>query len=54
MTLLRMRLGKCDPAARRTLDGLEAELEALRQQVTPSAPPGVPADPLALTREAPA
>jgi carbon storage regulator len=55
MTLLRMRLGKCDPAARRTLDGLEAELEALRQQV---APPATPLADLAerpvLSREAPA
>ena len=33
LTLLRMQLADCDPAVRKTLDGLEEELQALRRQV---------------------
>lgn len=33
LTLLRMQLVDCDPVVRKTLDGLEEELQALRRQV---------------------
>lgn len=33
LTLLRMQLADCDPAVRKTLDGLEEELQAMRRQV---------------------
>jgi carbon storage regulator len=55
LTLLRMQVGKRDPAVRRTLDGIEAELEALRQHIVPAAAcPGEPADWLEPAPEAPA
>jgi carbon storage regulator CsrA len=33
LTLLRVQLADCDPAVKRTLDGIEAELEALRAAI---------------------
>src|SRR5262245_13949604 len=36
LTLLRMQLVECDPAVRKTLDGLEEEMQALRRQVVSS------------------
>src|SRR5262245_56111590 len=33
LTLLRMQLADCDPAVRKTLDGLEEELQAMRRHV---------------------
>jgi carbon storage regulator CsrA len=33
VTLLRMQLGECDPMVRRTLDGIDAELQGLRGHV---------------------
>jgi carbon storage regulator CsrA len=37
LTLLRMSLVECDPSVRRTLDGMEEELQALRLAVAASA-----------------
>jgi carbon storage regulator CsrA len=54
LTLLRMQVGKRDPAVRRTLDGIDAELEALRQHIVPAGSPGEPADWLEPAPEAPA
>ena len=36
LTLLRMQLVECDPVVRKTLDGLEDELQGLRRQVLPA------------------
>jgi carbon storage regulator CsrA len=44
LTLLRMHLADCDPEVRKTLDGIEEELQALRGHVTASAG-AAPADP---------
>jgi carbon storage regulator CsrA len=38
VTLLRMQLVEADPVVRRTLDGLEEELDALRRQVASQDP----------------
>jgi carbon storage regulator CsrA len=50
VTLLRMQLVDCDPAVRKTLDGLEEELQGLRRQVQSSGAVTAPA----LSAEVPA
>jgi carbon storage regulator CsrA len=42
LTLLRMHLVECEPVIRNTLDGIEQELQALRQTI--AVEPGEPAD----------
>jgi carbon storage regulator CsrA len=45
LTLLRMQLVECDPVIRKTLDGLEEEVQALRRAVSQSDAQGEAASP---------
>jgi carbon storage regulator CsrA len=55
LTLLRMHLVDCDPTVRKTLDGIEEELQALRRHVaTPAAEPSAASESPEWTARAPA
>jgi sRNA-binding carbon storage regulator CsrA len=45
LALLRMQLVDCDPVVRKTLEGLEEELQALRRQVAPAEVPAALIEP---------